>query len=528
MSIYPAALIAGISVWSITLPEQAGEILQKVCDFILGNFSAWYIWLLSGFVIVGLLLAAWPATGRIRLGAQGDKPEFSYFSWLSMIFGAGMGIGMLTWAVAEPLYLLNNNPDVIQGIALAGHKSNIINAYKWTFFHWGISAWSTYAICGLSIAYFSYRRGQPFTFQSALSPLVGAKLSKPMGAAVGVIAVVATVLGIAHTLSVGVKQIASSAQHVGLTSGLVNSFGSDLGIASEAASPMAKVIAILIIAALSILSAVSGVHKGVKWFANINMSLSLLLLLLFLLAGPTWAEIDMLFTCIVDYIKALPQLLFTVWKPDGTSVGNELADWQGKWTIFHLAWWIVFAPFVGLFLARISRGRSIREFIVGAMIAPAFMCFLWFTWAGGTAIDMEMTGTALGAINAASDVSKIFVMTNLLLKPTVSAIVAISMIVLLATYLITSFNAALLMITTIVSNGSDNTNQGRRIIVWGCAISLMAAAFVLVGGLSAIQTAMVVFAAPFSFALLLMCIALLKAIYTDRTTNLLPAPLHSI
>ncbi|WP_020591494.1 BCCT family transporter [Kiloniella laminariae] len=499
--------IGALIIWAVAFPDQAGAILGGLNSFILANFATWYVYVMGGFVLACILLAVWPTAGRLKLGLPSDKPEFSNFSWFSMMFGAGIGVGMLTWAVAEPIYHFGNNPDVIQGLAGSGQEDNVINAYKWSFLHWGFSAWSSYAITGLALGYFAYRRNLPLTIRSALSPLFGARLSGPLGHAIDIVAVIATILGVAQTLGFGVEQFVAGLHRIGFGDWLYN----DQGTASSAAI----IFAILVIMGASTLSALSGVGKGIKWLSNINMALSIFLLGFFLLFGSTWFGLTALFVGLLDYVAALPSMLFTVYQADGSETGDALSSWQGGWTVFYWAWWVAFAPFVGLFLARISKGRTIREFVIGAVIVPALMCFVWFTFAGGTAIDMELTGVAKGAINAAADGDKIFAMTALMLSPTLGWIMAVIIVVLLMTYLVTSADSAILIVNTINAAGDEGPKARPHIIFWGVALALVVAALLLVGGLKAIQTAMVIGALPFSIVMVLMCVSLIKAIYRD-------------
>lgn len=507
VTISAKVLIGALVIWAVAFPDQAGGVLSTFNTFILANFANWYIWVVAIFVIVCVGLAIWPTAGRLKLGQNTEVPEFSNFSWFSMMFGAGIGVGMLTWAVAEPVYHFNNNPEVIQGLATAASEDNIRNAYKWSFLHWGLGAWACYAIAGLSLAFFSYRRGLPLTIRSSLTPLFGKSLSGPLGHVIDIVAVVATILGVAQTLGFGVEQFVAGLSRIGVGDWLLNSEGT--------ASAMGIIVAIVVIMGASTLSALSGVGKGIKWLSNINMVLSILLLGFFLIFGATWFGLSALFVGVWDYLIALPDMMFRVWKPDGTETGDALSGWQGSWSVFYWAWWIAFAPFVGLFLARISRGRTIREFVLGAMIVPSLMCFVWFTWAGGTAIDLELTGGANGIITSAADGDKIFAMTEFMLSPTLGWLMAVMIVVLLMTYLVTSADSAVLIVNTINAAGDEGPKARPHILFWGVALGAVVAALLLVGGITAIQTAMVIGALPFSAVMLLMCFALVKAIFRD-------------
>ncbi len=487
---------------------------------ILNNFAAWYIWVVAFFVIVCLGLAIWPTAGRLNLGQDGEKPEFSNFSWFSMMFGAGIGVGMLTWAVAEPIAHFKNNPAVIQGVNTALSQDNVREAYVWSFLHWGLGAWACYAIAGLSLAFFSYRRGLPLTIRSALTPLFGKALSGTLGHIIDIVAVVATILGVAQTLGFGVEQFVAGLTRIGI-GGLAMEDGS--------ATTVGIIVALLVIMGASTLSALSGVGKGIKWLSNINMVLSILLLGFFILFGATFFGATAFFVGIWDYLVALPWLSFNVYESDGVegSEAFKLAQWQGWWPVFYWAWWIAFAPFVGLFLARISRGRTIREFVLGAMIVPSLMCFVWFAWAGGTAVDLELNGDANGVILDAANGDKIFAMTTFMLEPISQLLswgMAVMIVVLLMTFLVTSADSAVLIVNTINAAGDEGPKARPHILFWGGALALVVGGLLISGGTSAIQTAMVIGALPFSLVMLLMCIALVKAIYNDGRREAVGVP----
>ena len=504
-------IISILVVWAIVWPEWSGEVLGAWNQVILRNFAAWYIWVVTLFVIVCLGLALWPTAGRLNLGQDGEKPEFSNFSWFSMMFGAGIGVGMLTWAVAEPVAHFKNNPAVIQGVTTALDANNVREAYIWSYLHWGLGAWACYAIAGLALAFFSYRRGLPLTIRSSLTPLFGKSLSGNLGHVIDIVAVVATILGVAQTLGFGVEQFVAGLTRIG--------FGG-LALEDGSATTMGIVIALLVIMGASTLSALSGVGKGIKWLSNINMVLSIGLLGFFIIFGATFFGASAFFVGIFDYLVALPGLSFNVYASDGVdgSEAFKLAQWQGWWPVFYWAWWIAFAPFVGLFLARISRGRSIREFVLGAMIVPSLMCFVWFAWAGGTAIDLELNGGAGGLILDAANGDKIFAMTEFMLSPISEALswaMAVMIVVLLMTFLVTSADSAVLIVNTINAAGDEGPKARPHILFWGAALALVVGGLLISGGTGAIQTAMVIGALPFSIVMVLMCIALVKAIYND-------------
>ncbi|KPD12671.1 BCCT family transporter [Phaeobacter sp. 11ANDIMAR09] len=503
-------LIAALIVWAIAVPETAAKTLGALNSSLLGTFSSWYIYVVALFLIACVVLALIPSTGRLKLGLEGDVPEFSNFSWFSMMFGAGIGIGMLTFATAEPMYHFATNPNVIMGDAAGSSADNVNYAYIWSFLHWGFSAWACYAIVGLSLAYFSYRRNLPLTIRSALTPLFGEGLSGILGHIVDIVAVVATILGVAQTLGFGVEQFVSGLHRIG--------FGDWLIVAETGKPSTAGVItALLVIMGASTLSALSGVGKGIKWLSNINMGLSFFLLAFFLLFGSTFFGLSALVEGLVSYIVQLPKLLFTVWTSDGVegSEAAQLAGWQGGWSVFYWAWWIAFAPFVGVFLARISRGRSVREYILGAIIIPSIMCFVWFTVVGGTAIDLTLNGGAGDAISGAGQQNQLFAMLDFILGTGSAWIMAVIVVVLLLTYLVTTADSAILIVNTINAAGAERPSGRPHIIFWGLALSLVVGGLLIAGGVGAIQSAMVIGALPFSLVMVLMCVALVKAIVKD-------------
>lgn len=504
-------LVAALILWAIAFPDNAANVLGQLNSFILAFFNYWYIYAMAFFVLLCLCLALWPKVGRLRLGLDDDKPEFSRFSWFSMMFGAGIGIGMLTFAAAEPMYHYAKSPGSILGLTEASTLGNVRDAYVWTFTHWGFAAWGCYSVVGLSLGFYAYRRGLPLTIRSSLAPLFGENLSGKIGHTIDVIAVVATVLGVAQTLGYGVEQFISGLSKLGIGDWL---FQYDAE-GNRSTSTAGVLTALLVIMGGSTLSALSGVGKGIKWLSNFNMALTFFILFFFLVLGSTFFGLSNFFIGLWDYILAVPQNSVTVWTADGTPAGDALASWQGAWTIFYWAWWIAFAPFVGLFLARISKGRTIREFILGAMIAPSLMCFIWFSLVGGTAIDLEVTGLANGVISAAPLSDKLFVMLGVMLSENLAYLMSFVVVILLLTYLITSADSAVLIINTINAGGDEGPKARPHILFWGIALALVVGGLIIAGGLSAIQTAMIIGALPFSMVMVLMGISLVIAIYSD-------------
>ena len=324
-----------------------------------------------------------------------------------------------------------------------------------------------------------------------------------LGDIVDVIAIFATIVGVGVTIGYGVSQFAS---------GVFNITGLEW-ISDKKGKPtlMAQLIALVIILAASIWSALTGVGKGIKWLSNINMGLSFFLLFFFTIFGATMFAFRQFFVTLIDYFVALPAMSFTVWT-DG-----PLADWQGAWTIFYWAWWIAFAPFVGLFLARVSKGRSIREYVLGAIFVPSIMGLTWFVLVGGTAIDLELSGVAQGSIVNADISAQLFQTINLVLTPVFAKLMSFVIVVLLLTYLVTSADSAILVINTITSAGNRAKARAKHIIIWGCIYVAVVATLLIAGGMGALRSAMIVGALPFSFVTALMAIALVKSLVFDKS-----------
>lgn len=390
----------------------------------------------------------------------------------------------------------------IDGLVMPKTESALESVFMYSFLHWGLGAWACYALVGISLAFFSYSRGLPLTIRSTLTPLFGKSLEGNLGHIVDVTAIVATILGIGQTIGLGLASFSS---------GLYNITGAQWLITEGGPSTASLLVALGVVMICSTLSALSGVGKGIKWLSNINMVLSMGLLIFFAIFGSTMLAMELLGKGIFTYVINLPALTFTVFPADGPGSPGE---WQGWWSIFYWAWWIAFAPFVGIFLARISKNRTIREFAVGAIIAPSLMCFLWFTLLGGTAIDLELSGVAEGAIFAKSLTAQLYEVINVMLDSG-KGVMSFLIVILLLTYLVTSADSAVLVVNTISAGGSTGSAGKAHIIVWGIILTAVIGALLLAGGLNAIQAAMIIGAIPFSFMMILMGISLLKALYRD-------------
>ncbi len=502
VALTPKFLIGALILWAGLYPQEAGRILLSVQEWTNSSFGGWYVYVAAFYLIVCLLMAILPKTAKVRLGQPGEPPEFSTFSWFAMTFSAGLGVGMLTYSTAEPIFHFAENPDTLMGLSTGLAADNVRAAYKWSFLHYGLTPWGCYGIVGLALAYFSFNRGLPLTIRSSLQPLFGDRISGPLGHLVDIVAILATLIGVGVTIGYGVSQFAS---------GVFNITGF-AWMAEGGGKPTlaAQLLALAIIMLASTWSATSGIKRGIKWLSNLNMGLSFFLLAFFAVMGATLFAFKSYFIGLWDYLLLLPQASFTVWQDDGSELSKQLVNWQRAWSIFYWAWWIAFAPFVGLFLARISRGRTVREFVLGAMFVPSLMCFVWFALVGGTAIDLELSGVANGAIVNADISARLFETINLILSPQLAIAMSAVIVVLLSTYLITSADSAILIINTLASAGNQSPKHARHIMIWGFIFTLLIATLLTAGGLGALRSAMIIGALPFSLVMALMAISLLK------------------
>lgn len=503
----PSKIIVSLLImWAIFFPVSASETLTAANSSIIATFSGWYVYLVAFLMLVCFVLAVVPQSGSLRIGNPGEKPEFGRFSWFAMLFGAGIGIGMLTYSTGEPMAHFSNNPDIIRGAIEAQTAEAIRPAYVYTFLHWGFAAWGTYALVGLAIGYVAYRRDLPLTIRSALAPLFGLRLSGGWGHVVDIVAVVATILGVAVTMGLGVEQFVAGLARLGMGDWLLDPDGSS--------SALAVIVALFVLVGASTLSALSGVGRGIKWLSNLNMGLSFALLALFLVAGSGLYGLKLLGVGTWDYIRTLVPNSLTLFRGGG-EFGDALVQWQLDWSVFYWAWWIAFAPFVGMFIARISRGRTIREYVLGVILVPSLMCFAWMTIVGGTAIDLELSGAAQGSILDAGISDQLFATLAVLLDPAVASVVSGLVVLLLMTYLITSADSAILIVNTINGAGESEGERRHHILFWGAALAFVVGSMLILGGIDAIRITMIIGALPFSFVVAIMGVSILKAVAYD-------------
>ena len=504
VALSPKLLIGALIVWVGSSPSAAGDILLEAQSWSIANFGGWYIFVTAFYTLVCLTLGLWPRTANVKLGKPDDLPEFSMFTWLSMMFGAGIGIGMLTYSTAEPIFHFAANPDTIQNLSNGLEADNARNAFKWAMLHYGLTPWACYGVVGISLGYLSYNRGLPLTTRSALQPLFGRAMSSSLGHIVDIVAIVATIVGLSVTIGYGVSQLAS---------GFFNITGAEW-LVGEGGKPTltAQLLGLILIVSASCLSAMSGLQRGIKWLSNINMALSVFLIAFFVLFGATLFAFKAFFYTIWDYLIALPAMSTTVWQGSDSETATALKDWQGAWSIFYWAWWIAFAPFVGLFLARVSKGRTIREYVIGAMIIPSLVCLVWFAFIGGTAIDLELSGVADGAIVNADISAQLFATINLILSPELAVALSVVIVILLLTFLVTSADSGILIINTLASGGNQNHKSPKHVMIWGVIFSVLIGVLLAAGGMDALRSVMIVGALPFSVVMALMAVSLVKTL----------------
>nr|AAS05826.1 BetH [Halobacillus trueperi] len=470
-------------VWGSVAPKNLESITGSIQSYISVHFGWYYLLIVTGFVIFCLYMIFSPY-GKMKLGKPADKPEYNYATWFAMLFSAGMGIGLVFWGAAEPIYFYANNaPTAETGTAAALNES-----MRFVYFHWGVHAWGIYAIVALVLAYFKFRRGSPALISPTLEPLFGDKMNGPWGKVVDVIAVFATIVGVATTLGFGAAQI-----NGGLTflTPLEDSFGIQLLI-------------IAVVTVLFMISAYTGLSKGIRYLSNTNMVLALALLTITLIVGPTLFIMNMFTDTIGAYLQNLPTMSFRL-APNN----EENRTWINNWTVFYWAWWIAWSPFVGIFIARVSKGRTIREFLSGVLLVPSVVGFLWFSTFGSSAIKVQQEQGGL------SDLATEQVMFGTFDNYPLGLILSIIAMVLIGTFFITSADSATFVLGMQTTNGSLTPPTMVK-FVWGIVQSSMAAVLLHSGGLQALQNALISAAFPFSFIMILMVVSLYKAIRADK------------
>ncbi|MFN2328781.1 MAG: BCCT family transporter [Chromatocurvus sp.] len=460
-------LVISASVW----PESSQQIFQSLQAAIV-HYASWYYLLVVAIILISVAVFSLSRAGDIKLGPDHSEPSYSYVSWFAMLFAAGMGIGLMFFGVAEPVMHFLSPP-----LGEGGTVDAAAEAMKLTFFHWGLHAWAIYAIVALILAYFAFRHGLPLTLRSAFYPLVGERIYGPFGAAIDVFAIVCTTCGVATSLGLGVLQI---------NGGLNYLFGLEISVGVQ-------VVLIIGTMALATVSVVLGLDAGIKRLSELNIGLSMILLFGVLLAGPTVIILQGTVENFGTYIGDLVTNTFNLYAYDPT-------DWLGGWTIFYWGWWLSWSPFVGLFIARISRGRTIREFVLGAMLVPCGFTLLWMGVFGNSAIELILHEGATGLADAVQANQSVALFSFLEYLPMTTILSGISLLMVVV-FFVTSADSGAMVLNMLCANGRDDTPAPQRIF-WTALIALIAIALLLAGGLSSLQTAAIASALPFSLALL--------------------------
>lgn len=480
-------LTCAIAIWAIVFKDNFTKVSDAIYNFLTKQFGWLYLIAMLAFVIFVIVLAC-SKYGKLRLGSDDSKPEYKTVSWFAMLFGAGMGVGLVFWGISEPISHFINPMGMEGGTVEAADF-----AMKASFMHWGIHPWANYAIIGLALAYFQFRKKKPGLISSIFEPLIGEKGVKgPLGKTIDILAVFATVAGVTTSLGLGVLQI---------NSGLEYLFG----------IPTTLVIQIIIIAVISVIyiwSAVSGIEKGIKLISDANLYIAFGLMILCVLVGPHVKMINSFTNGIGEYLGSIiPDSL-------GLSTYGD-NSWIEGWRIFYWAWWIAWAPFVGIFIARISKGRTIREFIAGVVLAPTLGSLIWFAIFGTLGIDLgiqnKLSLEALAEVAAVPETG-LFVVMNEYPFGTVLSIVAL---VLLCTFFITSANSGTFVLSMLSSKGDLNPPNSKKVL-WGVVQSVLAVGLLIAGGLKPLQIISIAAAFPFIFIMLFAGVSLVKALKEEK------------
>ncbi|TDD56713.1 BCCT family transporter [Saccharopolyspora elongata] len=495
-----AAIMFVVVLWGAVGTDSLSTASKTALDWLLTNTGWGFVLAATGFVIFALYLA-FSKFGRIPLGKDGEQPEFRTISWIAMMFSAGMGIGLMFFGVSEPLGHFVDPPP---GTSPAESEEAIKTAMATSLFHWTLHPWAIYAVAGLAIAYSTFRRGRRQTISAVFLPLIGKRNAEgPLGKAIDILALFATLFGSAASLGIGTLQIRSGLESAGW-------------LAKDSAGSTVLVAIIAILTVCFILSAVSGVEKGIQWLSNINMVLAGVLALFVFVVGPTVFILDLLPTSVGSYLSEFGEMASRA----GATGGDEMQDWLAGWTIFYWAWWISWTPFVGMFIARISRGRTIRQFVAGVLLVPSGVSLIWFAIFGGASIDAQKAGANVyGEGNAEAQT---FDVLGTMPWATVTSVLVM---VLVAIFFVSGADAASIVMGTLSQRGAIEPSKW-VVIFWGAATGAVAAIMLVIGSaggdeekaLDGIQKLTFIAALPFAIVMVFMCVALLKDLRSDDVT----------
>ena len=487
-------------LFALILPDVFNSFISTLNSTVVNGIGWYYVLAVTAFVGFGIVVAV-SRMGDIKLGKDDDEPEYSVFSWFAMLFAAGMGIGLVFWGAAEPLTFFSENgaPPNAAGLDAPARAERALGQ---TFLHWGLHAWGIYVVVGLAVAYAVHRRGRPVSIRWALEPVLGRRTNTWIGDLVDIIALVGTLFGIATSLGFGVNQIAAGLDHLGV---LPN-------------STTIQVIIVIVVTALATLSAASGVDKGIKLLSNLNMGLAALLLITVLILGPTLFLLRDVVSNIGYYLQNFLQLAFQTLP----FRGEDGATWISGWTTFYWGWWISWSPFVGVFIARISKGRTIREFITGVLLVPTALTFLWFTIMGGTALYKSVL-EGVDFTGGTGDIDPNTALFDTFAHLPAGALLSGIAVVLVSIFFITSADSGAFVMDMIAHRGDPDPPRITRIF-WASASGVIAASLIWVSslsgdeeasGMTALQSLALLSALPFSIVMIGMCIALWRSLSSE-------------
>jgi choline/carnitine/betaine transport len=486
-----AVIALAFVAWGFADATGLGTASTSALTWVETNTGWLFVLLASAFVVYVLWLAG-SRYGRIPLGADDEQPEFKTVSWVAMMFSAGMGIGLMFYGVSEPLTHFTSPPP---GTVEAGSSAALETAMATTLFHWTLHPWAIYAVVGIAIAYGTFRRGRSQLISSAFAPLLGRRTEGPIGKTIDSLAIFATLFGSAASLGLGALQIGSGVQILGWLDKTGNAV-------------LVGVIAVL--TAAFVASAVSGVAKGIQWLSNINMVLAVVLALFVFVAGPTVLILNLVPTAVGDYFRDVAEMAART----EASGGDAMAKWLSGWTVFYWAWWISWTPFVGMFIARISRGRTIRQFVTGVLLVPSLVSLVWFCVFGGAAIDLQRDGVDLAGQSTTE--GQLF---GLLDHIPLASVTTILVVVLVAIFFVSGADAASIVMGTLSERGAIEPRKP-VVIFWGVLTGAVAAVMLLVGGggeeaLTGLRNLTIVAALPFALVMVGLAVALAKDLRTD-------------
>jgi choline/glycine/proline betaine transport protein len=484
-------LVTAFVAAAVFFTDAVSAAVTALQDTVIGTFGWYYVLIVCAFVVFSIRVGL-GRFGDIKLGPDEEEPEFRLSTWFSMLFAAGMGIGLVFWGVAEPLNHFASPKPSVEGTPHELAQQSLVQ----TFLHWGLHPWAIYVVVGLAIAYAIHRKNRPVSIRWALEPVLGKeRVNGWVGDLIDTIAVVGTLFGVATSLGLGVLQIASGLDFLGLVSNPGN---------------WTYVILIGAITGLAVFSVTTGVKRGIKWLSQINMGLAAALLLIVLVTGPTLFIFREFVQSIGLYFQNLLQLSFDT----SALEGGEGTQWQGWWTTFYWGWWMSWAPFVGVFIARISRGRTVREFVTGVLLVPTAVTFLWLTVFGGSALYRELFGAG-GGVAADGSVDTESALFTLLADLPGGTLLVAGGVVLIVLFFVTSSDSGSLVVDMLASGGNPETPVWSRVF-WATAEGVVAIALLLAGGLSALQVGAILIALPFSVVMLVMCVATWKQLAEER------------